>query len=102
MWPSIRFLFQEENKPMVASVAMSDLSRQKCYRTQLGTDGLTRRHTVGQAVEHYLDRVGIRRDNGLRWTAFSRGLKLDSKQVLEDIPAESELTMTVMPEVSAG
>ncbi len=82
------------------SVVMSDISRQKKFRADLGVDGLTPRHTVGQAVEHYLDRMSIR-DNGLRWTAFSRGVKLDSKRLLEDVP-ETDSEWTVMPEVSAG
>lgn len=82
------------------SFVMSDISRQKKFRADLGVDGLTPRHTVGQAVEHYLDRMSIR-DNGLRWTAFSRGVKLDSKRPLEDVP-ETDSEWTVMPEVSAG
>ena len=81
-------------------IAMSDLSRQKRFETDLEADGLSRRHTVGQAVEHYLDRMNIR-NNGLRWTAFSRGVKLDSKTALSDIP-ETDSEWTVMPEVSAG
>ena len=81
-------------------IIMSDISRQKRYETELGADGLTREHTVGQAVEHYLSRMGVR-DNSLRWTAFSRGVKLDSKQSLGDV-AESQHEWTVMPEVSAG
>lgn len=81
-------------------ITMSDLSRQKRYETELGADGLSRRHTVGQAVEHYLDHMNIR-NNGLRWTAFSRGVKLDSKSELSDIP-ETDSEWTVMPEVSAG
>ena len=82
------------------SITMSDLSRQKRFQTELGVDGLSRRRTVGQAVEHYLDRMNIR-NNGLRRTAFSRGVKLDSKTELGDIP-ESDNEWTVMPEVSAG
>ena len=82
------------------SITMSDLSRQKRFQTELDVDGLSRRHTVGQAVEHYLDRMNIR-NNGLRWMAFSRGVKLDSKTALSDIP-ETDNEWTVMPEVSAG
>ncbi|MCU0960163.1 MAG: hypothetical protein MUF48_08655 [Pirellulaceae bacterium] len=81
-------------------IAMSDLSRQKRLEAEVGTDGLSDRHTVGQAVEHYLDAMRIRQ-NGLRWTAFSRGVKLDSKTELSDIP-EADREWTVMPEVSAG
>jgi hypothetical protein len=82
------------------SITMSDLSRQKRWQADLGADGLTRRHTVGQAVEHYLDRMSIR-SHGLRWSAFSRGVKLDNKIELGDIP-ETDDQWTVMPEVSAG
>ncbi|MCO6456005.1 MAG: hypothetical protein J5I93_11965 [Pirellulaceae bacterium] len=87
---------------MVAAtrIAMSDISRQRRLDARLEADGLTRQHTVGQAVEHYLQRMNIR-DNGLRWTAFSRGVKLDNKQPLGEI-AETETDWTVMPEVSAG
>ena len=82
------------------TITMSDISRQKKFRADLDVDGLTRQHNVGQAVEFYLDRVGIR-DNGLRWTAFSRGVKLDNKQPLEEVPT-TDAEWTVMPEVSAG
>ena len=55
---------------MVAAtrIAMTDISRQKRYEAELGSEGFRRQNTVGQAIENYLDRVGIR-DNGLRWTA---------------------------------
>lgn len=82
------------------SITMSDLSRQKRLRAELGVDGLTRRHTIGQAVEHYLDRMSIR-NHGLRWSAFSRGVKLDNKAELGDL-ADTDSEWTVMPEVSAG
>ena len=82
------------------SITMSDLSRQKRFEADVGADGLSRRHTVGQAVEHYLDRMSIR-GHGLRWMAFSRGVKLDNKVELGDIP-EADGEWTVMPEVSAG
>ena len=86
---------------MVAAtrLRMTDISRQK--RLETGLDGdLTPRHTVGQAVDHYLQRMRIPGD-GLRWSAFSRGVKLDSKQSIADIP-EADTEWTVMPEVSAG
>lgn len=84
----------------VHSINMSDLSRQKKYRADLRGEDLSDRHTVGQAIEHYLDNMGIR-NNGLRWTAFSRGVKLDNKRPLGEIPA-TDTEWTVMPEVSAG
>ena len=86
---------------MVAAtrLRMTDISRQK--RLEAGLDGdLTPRHTVGQAVDHYLHRMRIPGD-GLRWSAFSRGVKLDSKQSIEDL-GETDAEWTVMPEVSAG
>jgi hypothetical protein len=81
-------------------ISMADISRQKRYHAPIGQNGLTPSHTVGQAVEFYLDQMGIR-DHGLRWTAISRGVKLDSKTTLGEIP-ESDSQWTVMPEVSAG
>jgi len=84
----------------VRSITFSDLARQKTLRSELGEDGLSRRHTVGQAIEHFLDRSSIRA-RGLRWTAFSRGVKLDNKVELGEIP-DVDSEWTVMPEVSAG
>ncbi len=84
----------------LGKLSMSDISRQKRYDTQLDADGISTEHTVGQAVEHYLSRVGIR-SNGLRWSAFSRGVKLDSKQSLGDLP-DTQTDWIVMPEISAG
>jgi hypothetical protein len=83
-----------------AKLFLSDISRQKKYEARIGDDGLTADHSVGQAIEHYLDRVGIR-DHSLRWTAFSRGVKLDSKSRLADVP-ETDANWTVLPETHAG
>lgn len=81
--------------------AMADLSRQKRLEVELNDDGdLTPAHTVGQAIEHYLGRMQIR-DYGLRWTASSRGVMLDSKRKLSELDA-TDTEITVMPEVSAG
>jgi hypothetical protein len=78
---------------------MTDISRQK--RLDAGLDGdLTPRHTVGQAVDHYLQRMRIPGE-GLRWAAYSRGLKLDSKAPLEEL-TDADTDWMVMPEVSAG
>jgi hypothetical protein len=81
---------------------MSDLARQKRLNVKLGGDGaqLTPTHTVEQAVELYLDEMQIR-DRGLRWTAFSRGVLLDSKSELRNLD-QTDTEWTVMPEVSAG
>jgi len=80
---------------------MSDLARQKRVEVDL-TDGgaITGSHSVSQAVEHYRERLQIP-DRGLRWTAFSRGVMLDGKSRLRDVP-EIDDEWTVMPEVSAG
>ena len=80
-------------------IQMSDLSRQKRFRAELAED-LTPDHTVDQAVELYLDRMGIP-DHGLPWSAFSRGVRLDRKRLLGQLP-ELDDSWVVMPEVSAG
>jgi hypothetical protein len=87
---------------MVATtrVAMADISRQK--RLEVTLDGpLTPRHTVGQAIAFYLERMGIQQGD-LRWSAFDRGVKLDNKSELAENFVAEEVEMTVMPEVSAG
>jgi hypothetical protein len=80
-------------------LVMSDLSRQKRLDAALDAD-LTPNHTVDQAIRHYLERLSIP-DNGLRWTAFSRGRLLDKKLPLSDVPDVDD-RWTVMPEVAAG
>ena len=79
---------------------MNDISRQKSFETDLSDDLITPRHTVGQAVDKYVAQMRIPGD-GLRWAAFSRGVKLDNKQTLEEL-SEEDTDWTVMPEVSAG
>lgn len=82
-------------------IRMHDITGQRRFETDL-SDGLTRRHTVGQALDHYLDRMQIP-PNDLRWNAFARGVRLDNKLVIDDLPdADVENDWTVMPEVSAG
>ena len=81
-------------------VVMRDLSGYKRFETLLD-NGLTPRHTVGQAVEHYLEHMLIRR-NGLDFMAFSRGVRLDNKLRIEELPKEDVREWTVMPEVAAG
>ncbi len=82
-------------------LVMSDLARQKRLEVDLDeSDDVTPDHSVGQAIEHYLGRMQIQ-ENGLRWTAFSRGVMLDSKSRLKELEATDE-EWTVMPEVSAG
>ena len=86
---------------MVATskLVMSDLSRQLRLDTELG-DELSPQHTVGQAVDHFRSRMRIP-DHGASWTAFSRGVRLDAKTLLSDVP-EVDASWTVMPQVSAG
>ena len=80
-------------------IEMTDLSRQKRLATELGEE-LTPAHTVEHAVQLFLERLRIA-ENGLRWTAFSRGVRLDLKRKLSELP-EEDTRWTVMPEVSAG
>jgi len=80
-------------------LVMTDLSRQKRFNTALDDD-LTPSHTVDHAIHHFLERTGIP-ENGLRWTAFSRGRLLDNKRHLSEVPTADD-SWTVMPEVTAG
>lgn len=81
------------------TVRMQDLSRQKRLEFDVGGE-LSPSHTVSQAVDHYLERMVIA-GGGQRWTAYSRGVKLDEKQHLEEVP-EDRREWTILPEVSAG
>ncbi len=85
---------------MVATIAMADISRQKRLEVALD-DQLTPRHNVGQAIDLYLERMGIRNDD-LRWTAFAGGVKLDNKAELSEVVDQPDVSWTIMPEVSAG
>ena len=40
-------------------------------------------------------------DNGLPFSAFSRGVRLDLKTALEDLP-EADSEWTIIPDVAAG
>ena len=64
------------------------------------SDDLTPEHSVGQAVELFLEQMAIPAD-ALRWTAISRGRRLDAKQRLADLE-ERDSRWMVLPEVSAG
>jgi hypothetical protein len=81
------------------TIRFSDLSQQKRFTTDLQED-LTPRHSVEQAIDFFLGRTGIP-DNDLPWTAFSRGVRLDKKAVLEDL-SDQDTEWTVLPHVSAG
>lgn len=86
-----------------ATLELSDLSRQKRLRVDLGSDAdhaLSPEHTVDQAIEHYRAELNIP-DHGLRWMAFSRGRRLDSKTPLREV-ADTDTSWTVVPEVAAG
>ena len=89
---------------MVAAVTMTDVSRQRRFSLSLDEDGqMTSRHTVGQAVERYVDEI-IDPDDFHRqgnWWAYSRGVRLDSKARLQDLAPEDDAWL-VMPEVTAG
>ncbi len=81
------------------TISMQDLSRQRRLDVDIG-DGVIPAHTVGQAIEVYLDRMGIP-PNGQKWTAYAGGVRLDSKQSVADLP-DARNQWTVLPEVSAG
>ena len=81
------------------TISMQDLSRQRRLNVDVG-DGVIPAHTVGQTIDVYLDRMGIPRTDQ-KWTAYSRGTRLDSKQSVADLP-DARNQWTVVPEVSAG
>jgi hypothetical protein len=81
-------------------LVMHDLTGYKRIETLLN-NGLTPRHTIRQAVEYYLEHAQIKR-NGLDFMAFSRGVRLDNKLRIEDLPVEDKQDWMVMPEVTAG
>ena len=87
---------------MVAAtkLRMTDIARQKRLETGLDEGELTPRHSVDQAIDVFRRRNRLPGDD-LHWSAYSRGVKLDSKQFLEDLP-EEDTEWTIMPEVSAG
>jgi hypothetical protein len=94
------FPFSKEQDMVTASrLKMTDISRQKRFEADLDGD-LTPQHTVGQAIERFVQEKRIPGD-GVRFTAISRGVKLDNKKTLGEL-SESEADWTVMPEVSAG
>jgi len=85
----------------LSKLRMTDLSRQRRIEVELAESGeLTPSHTVAQAISLYRERMKIG-DSELRWNAFSRGVTLDNKRQLRDVPV-TDSEWTVMPEVSAG
>jgi len=82
-----------------ATLELTDLSRQKRLRVDLGRE-LLPEHTVEQAIEHYRAELNIP-DHGVRWLAFSRGRRLDNKAALGGLAA-ADTSWTVVPEVAAG
>ena len=80
-------------------IRFSDLSQQKRFSTDL-TNDLTVDHNVDQAIEHFLEQIGVP-ENDLSWSAYSRGVRLDKRLQLRDLP-EEDGDWTVLPMVSAG
>jgi len=78
---------------------MTDIGRRKRFSTDLSGE-LTPGHNVEQAVDHYLSQVGLPRKDH-RWVAVSRGLRLDQKKQLADLP-EADNRWKVLPESTAG
>ncbi len=87
---------------MVTAIKMADLGRQKRLTVDVSAGGgeLAPGHSIGQAIDYYRDRMQVP-DRGLPWTAFSRGVMLDSKMRIDELE-EADSQWTVMPEVSAG
>ena len=79
---------------------MRDLAGFKRIETYLN-NGLTPNHTVGQAIEYFLEKAQIR-SNNLDFMAFSRGVRLDSKAKIAELDRQDTEEWTIMPEVSAG
>jgi hypothetical protein len=82
-----------------STIHFSDLSEQKRFSTDLDGD-LTVNHDVEHAIGHFLDQNGIQ-GHDLDWSAFSRGVRLDKRTRLADLP-EADGKWTVIPTVSAG
>jgi hypothetical protein len=80
-------------------IQFSDLSQQKRFSTELNED-LSIDHNVDQAIEHFLEQIGVQ-ENDLPWSAYSRGVRLDKRTRLRDLP-EADAEWTVLPTVSAG
>ena len=80
-------------------IQFSDLSQQKRFSTDLADD-LTVDHNVDQAIVHFLEQIGVP-ENDLPWSAYSRGVRLDKRTQLRDLP-EEDADWTVVPTVSAG
>ncbi len=77
---------------------LSDLSHQK--RLQLDLSELSPQHSVHHAIELFLLRTRTP-DNGVPWSAFSRGRLIDKRTLLGDL-ADEDAQLTVVPEVTAG
>lgn len=85
---------------MLSFIDVSDISKSRRLRLNVDGERLSPRHTVGQAIDDYLDEVAV--DPGEnRWTVIARGKRLDQKALLADIPEELS-SWLVTPEVSAG
>lgn len=82
-----------------STLRFTDLSEDHPVRVDLGDD-LTVDHDVDQAIELYLDRSGIPR-NDLEWSAYSRGVRLDKRSRLAEL-TDQDTDWMVVPTVSAG
>ena len=82
-----------------ATLQVSDLSRSRSCTVELG-DTISPNHQVDQVIDHFLDQTGIPR-NDLEFSAYSRGVRLDKRARLADLPDEDTEWM-VVPAVSAG
>lgn len=87
----------------MATLTMSDVSGQRRLRLDLEeSDEVSPSHTVSQVIEHYRETMlGSEDGHDGHWWAYSRGVKLDTKKPIEQLP-EQDNQWLVMPEVSAG
>lgn len=82
-----------------ATLRVTDLSQSRSCTMDLGEE-LTPEHDVDMAIDLFLDRLGIPRED-LEFSAYSRGVRLDKHARLADLPDE-DTEWTVVPTVSAG
>jgi hypothetical protein len=82
-----------------ATLRFTDLSQSRVCTVDLGGE-LTVEHDVDHAIDHFLDQVGIPRDD-LEFSAYSRGVRLDKRSRLADLP-DADTDWMVLPTVSAG
>jgi len=89
---------------MPNTLTMTDLSGQRRVNAACGEGAeLTPQHSVKQVLEYYLEQTQVEQQQreGLQWSAYSRGVRLDHKQRIGELPTEDTEWM-IMPNVSAG